>query len=77
MKITIQASIITQVIITLIIAVSLKSMWNLLNVIQVLAYMRFYAKWPAFMERLLLWMDNVVTLKPVSDKVFDYGKTQF
>ena len=29
------------------------------------------------MERLFLWMDNAITLKPISDKVFDYGKSKF
>ena len=75
MEITIQTGILAQIIITLIIAASLKSIWNLLNVCQVLAYMRFYARWPAFMELLLLWMDNSITLKPLSDSVFDYGKS--
>ena len=64
-------------IIILLIAASLKSMWNLLNVVQVLAYMRFYTRWPAFMAQMLFWMENAVTLKPVSDKVFDFGKSKF
>ena len=59
----------TQIIVTVILAASLKSMWNLLNVMQVLAYMRFYSKWPAFMMSIFLWIDNAVTLKPISDYV--------
>ena len=42
----------TQIIIYLVMAFSLKSMWNLMNVIQVLAYMRFYTSWPAFMMEI-------------------------
>ena len=52
-------------------------MWNLLNVVQVLAFMRFYTRWPALMAQILLWMENAVTMKPVSDKVFDFGKDKF
>ena len=52
-------------------------MWNLLNVLQVLAYMQFYTNWPARTSQMLLWLDNTVTMKPVTDKVFDYGKTKF
>ena len=59
------------------IAGSLQSMWNLLNVVQVLAFMRFYTRWPALMTSILLWMENGVTLKPVTDKVFDIGKSKF
>ena len=76
-EITLQAGIMTQIVVTLILAASLKAMWNLLNVVQVLAYMRFYARWPAFMGTIFLWMDNAVTLKPVSDSIFDYGKSKF
>ena len=52
-------------------------MWNLLNVMQILAYMRFYSKWPAFMMSIFTWIDNAVTLKPVSDAIKDYGKSKF
>ena len=48
-----QIGIIAQIAITVPIAISLKSMWNFLNVVQVLAYMRFYARWPAFIEEQL------------------------
>ena len=58
-------------------AVSLKSMWNLMNVIQVLAYMRFFSHWPAFMMEIFRYMDDAITLKPITDTIFDYGKTKF
>ena len=67
----------TQILITLVMAFSLKSMWNLMNVIQVLAYMRFFTNWPASMMEIFRYMDDAITLKPVTDPIFDYGKSAF
>ena len=72
-----QTLVATQILVTLFIAVSLKSLWNLMTVAQVLAYMRFYTAWPAFMMLILEYADNAITLKPISDYVYDYGKTQY
>lgn len=69
--------VVAQIIITLVLALSLKSMWNLLNVVQVLSYVRFFTGWPAFMLEIFKYMDNAITLKPISDLAFDYGKSQF
>jgi len=66
--------VVFQIIITLVLALSLKSMWNLMNVIQVLAYVRFFTGWPAFMLEIFRYMDNAITLKPISDLALDYGK---
>jgi len=65
--------IVFQIVVTILLAASLKSMWNLMNVIQVLAYVRFYSGWPAFMTKVFEFMDNAITLKPVTDFVFDLG----
>ena len=62
-----------QLAITIFLALSLKSMWNLMNVIQVLAYIRFFSGWPAIMMEVFKYMDNAITLKPVSDPIFEYG----
>ena len=35
---------------TLILAVSLKAMWNMFNVMQVLAYLREFTPWPAIVD---------------------------
>ena len=66
-----------QVGLTLVVALSLKSMWNLMNVVQVLAYVRFFTGWPAFMLEIFQYMDDAITLKPVSDPLFEYGQTKF
>ena len=74
---TAQGILVAQIIVTLILAVSLKSMWNLYNVIQILAYIRFFTGWPAFMMEIFMHMDNAVTLKPISDPMFEYGMSGF
>ena len=61
----------------MVLALSLKSMWNLMNVIQVLAYVRFFSGWPAMMMEVFKYMDDAITLKPVSDHIFEYGQSQF
>ena len=39
--------------------------------------MRLFTKWPAFMSEILLWIENAVTLKPITDEIFDYGNSKF
>ena len=65
---------IVELAIFLLLGISLKSLWNLLNVIQVLSYMRFYTNWPAWMREIFVYMDNAITLKPVTDLIFELGK---
>ena len=48
-----------------------------MNVIQVLSYMRFFSAWPAALVEVFLHLDNAITLKPISDPLFEYGQTQF
>ena len=65
--------VVGQIIITMVLAISLKSMWNLMNVIQVLTYVRFFTGWPALMMEIFKYMDDAITMKPVSDPIFEYG----
>ena len=67
--------VVAQLIITILLALSLKSMWNLMNVIQVLSYVRFFSGWPALMLEVFKYIDNAITLKPVSDPIFEYGQS--
>ena len=48
-----------------------------MNVVQVLAYMRFFADWPVILMLVYQKMNHAITLKPISDPIFDYGKTKF
>ena len=72
-----QTFVVAQIVITLILSVSLKSMWNLYNVCQILAYIRLFTNWPALMDSVFLYLDNAITLKPISDVLFDFGKSDF
>ena len=62
-----------QIIVTTVLAISLKSMWNLMNVIQVLSYIRFFTGWPALMMEIFTYMDDAITLKPLTDPIFEFG----
>jgi len=68
---------VTLLIVVAIMAVSLKQMWNFLNIVQVLAYIRLFVAWPAFMMLVLQFLDDAVTLKPVTDPFFEIGQSQF
>ena len=48
-------------------------MWNLMNVIQVLAYVRFFVGWPALTSEVFEYMDNAITMKPVTDAAAEIG----
>ena len=74
---TSKAVTITQIVLIIIFAVSLKLMWNLLNVVQVLTYMKFFTRFPAFMEIIFTMMEDAITLKLLTDPVFDFGKSKF
>ena len=76
-EVTIQASVIIQTIITFLLAGSMESMWNLLNVMQVLSYMKFYARWPGFIDDMFQKLDDTITLDPAMDSIFEYGMTKF
>ena len=39
--------------------------------------MRLYTRFPALIDEILQTMEDAVTLKPITDMMFDYGKTQF
>ena len=49
--------------------VSLKSMWNLMNVIQVIAYLRLFTNWPANTMMIKHAIYNAITLKLFSDEL--------
>lgn len=72
-----QTFVVAQIVLTLLLSVSLKSMWNLYNVCQILAYIRLFTNWPALMDSVFLYLDNAITLKPISDAFFDYGQTEY
>lgn len=44
-----QVGLVVQLVICIVLAASLKAMWNFLNVVQVLVYLRFFAEWSGTM----------------------------
>ena len=66
-----------QIIVTLVLSVSLKQMWNLLNVIQVLTYTRNFTPWPALTDQVIMYLIEAIYLDQISSAVMDFGQTKF
>lgn len=62
---------------TLLLSVSLKQMWNLLNVMQVLTYARNFTPWPPLVDKLLDVLVEALYLNALSTAALDFGKTKF
>jgi len=72
-----QVGIVAQIVICIVLSASLKSMWNFLNVVQVLVYLKHFALWSATMVFVFEQMDNAITLKPVVAPIFEFGQSKF
>lgn len=72
-----QAIVVGNIVLTIFLVLSLKSMWNLLNVMQVLVYMRYFTNWPATVDDVLLRVFDAITLRPFTEPVILYGKDKF
>jgi len=69
--------VITQIVITLLLAASLKSMWNLLNVAQVIAYLRLITLWPANGLVALEFIEDGITLRKITKPMMEFGTSSF
>ena len=72
-----QIFITIEIIVSIVFSKSLKAMWNLLNVLQVLGYIQFFSGWPIFVVLVLENMDNAINLKSVSDAIYEYKKSKY
>ena len=72
-----QALVISNIFITILIVVSLKAMWTLLNTMQVLTYLQFFAPWPGIVDETMSKIFDAITLKPFIEPVLNFGKTKF
>ena len=72
-----QVLLISNVGLTLVVAISLKAFWNLLNVIQVLTFLIYFTSWPAIVSEVLNSLFEAITLKPIIDPIFEKGKSTF
>lgn len=61
----------SQLGVTLCLAASLKAMWNLMHVMQVLAYFRLMINWPANSHMMLQSMHNAITLDNLLNGLYD------
>ena len=52
-----------QLMITILLSVSLKQLWNLLNVMQVLAVTREFTQWPATIEEIIKYLYEALYLE--------------
>ena len=57
--------------VTICLAVSLKAMWNLMHVMQVMAYLRLLVEMPANSNIILLSMHNAITLENIINRFYD------
>ena len=52
---------------TLALSVSLKQMWNLFNVIQVLDYFKKFSVWPALIDSIITYIIDAIYLKKLNE----------
>ena len=67
----------SQIVISIVMAVSLKAMWNLMNVMQVFAYLRHMGTYPANLAVILQSVHNAVSLEPLKDRAFEWTKETY
>ena len=67
----------TNLIFTLLLSMSLKQMWNLLNTFQVIIYVFLFVQWPALLMVCRDYVDEVITLKDMTSIILDSGKSDF
>lgn len=74
---TTQTMMAGQVIITIFLSVSLKQLWNLFNVLQLLSILKNFTKWPALVQEVIKFITEAVYLKNVTYTIMDYGRSKF
>ena len=65
--------VISQVVATIFLSISLKQMWNLIGILQILVFLRAFTNWPAYTNLVLKYLHNAIYLRDISDHVFNYG----
>lgn len=67
----------TQILLTLIIAVSLRAMWNLMNVVQVVVFTRHFCNWPSNVQQLLDKLHDAMKLRELNEFLLDRGMSAY
>ena len=52
-------------------------MWNLFNVMQVLAYTRGFVQWPALVDSVVTYIIDANYLETVNKEIMEFGMTEF
>ena len=76
-QVTATTAFVTQMGITILVAVSLKAMWNLMHVMQVIAYLRLLVEWPANASMMLKAIHNAATLENLVNAFYDTFRKKF
>ena len=71
MQVAANTAFLSQFGVTICLAVSLKAMWNLMHVMQVMAYLRLLVEMPANSNVILLSMHNAITLENLINSLYD------
>ena len=69
--------VLSQLLLTLLLSVSLKQMWILLSVMQVLAFLRYFTDWEVTVSLVLAQIEESIYLTKFSKKLLDKSKTEF
>ena len=56
---------------------SLKAIWNLISVIQVIAFLKYFAPWPALCDQVLDKLFDAVYLHSLSQNFFNIGMSSY
>ena len=62
-----------QLILTLVLSVSLKQMWNLFNVMQLLGYTSEFTQWPALFKSVIKYILDAIYLETFNKQIMEYG----
>ena len=69
--------VILSIVTTLFMTHSLKATWNLISVIQVIVFLKYFAQWPAICEQVLDKLFDAVYLHSFSQNIFNIGMTSY
>ena len=70
-------ALITQLLISFSIKIPLGMMWNLLNIMQVVAYMRLFANWTSNVKRPLEHVWEAITMTKTSAELKNMFKSKY
>ena len=64
-------------VLTILISISLKATWNIMNVMQVHAYTRLFSLWPANIKAIMDAIQLAITMDVFYGKLMNWGLDQY